>query len=188
MLLKVYKPTGFIALPERVVIYDLLRPGVTTPFYDFDFSGKKIVDDRRFNLPVGQYETDNNITQSFFKPSKNIPIPAPEIYRTIPFGFPVYFSTNKNKASIYFDDKKIVIDPSFKSLPRYCLDFVLSHEYGHFIYRTEKFADLYSMKRMLKMGYNKSQIRNAINLSLTKKHSITRKINMKKQTSKASFL
>lgn len=187
MIFKVFKPSGFIAKRERVTIFDLCRPNIETPFYDFDFSERENINDRRFNLPVGMYETENDLIHSYFKESNNFQIPEPEIFRPLPFSFPIIYESNPNKASIDFRKRVITIDPSFIEKPRYDLDFIISHEYGHFIYRTEKFADLYSMKRMLKKGYNKSQIRTAINESLTKQSSNKRKKFIEIQTNKASL-
>ena len=36
--------------------------------------------------------------------------------------------------------------------------FILYHEYGHTLYETEKYADMYAANIMLKRGYNLSQI------------------------------
>jgi hypothetical protein len=186
MTFKLYKPSGFIAQRERVIIYDL-ESLLNTPFYDFDFTDRDDLDSRRFNLPIGEYETENDLIQSYFKPSKHINLPPPEVKRELAFNYPIIYGVNKNKASIFFDKKIILIDSSFKNLPKYCYRFVINHEYGHSIYKKEINADLYAMIRMLKEGFNKSQIRNAINMSLTKPHSIIRKKIMNFQTSKASI-
>lgn len=175
MYINVKKKTGFLAPQGIVVIYN--TKDANFPFYQFDFSHRFNPKERRFNLPRGLYYTDSAI-KVLPKPLKyTLPqgLPKPEIKRPKPFNFKVTFGRNPNKATIDFKKHHIHIDESMLNKPLYCLEYIIGHEFGHYLYKSEKYADLYSQVRMLKMGYNKSQISEAVKMTLTKSYSDYRK-------------
>jgi hypothetical protein len=75
-----------------------------------------------------------------------------------PENFSVYFEENPNKCTVDFDTDSIVFDNSFKLAPLPKIYFILYHEFGHQLYETEAYADMYAANMMLKKGYNMSQI------------------------------
>jgi hypothetical protein len=112
---RVNKPTGYTA-ENRVLIFD----GEGKPFYRFETNGQI-----KFNLPKGNYMTASEINE----------LPKPHAYnfkRTRKREFFNYtppkiselkieFADNPNKASVYPKKHLVVIDNSFKALPKYCL-------------------------------------------------------------------
>lgn len=113
-----------------------------------------------FNLPAGTYYVDSG----FFRPLAD---PCPVNLSTLPFperlypstdDFKIVFRPNRNKCTVYWDQKLIVMDTQFLERPLSEVDFILFHEEGHSRYKTEKYADLYASNAMLKKGYNDSQI------------------------------
>ena len=146
----VKKPTGYIGQND-VLIFD--KNG--KKFYEFRTNGQF-----KFNLPVGTFFTNSEFKE----------VPNPHTYefkRTRrrenynykePQKVKVVFATNPNKASIFLKKGLIVIDPKFLQFPSYVVDYLISHEIGHYYYTTEEFCDEFAQERMLKAGYNKSQI------------------------------
>lgn len=148
--IEVNKPTGFIGNNE-VLIYD----NKGRKFYSFQTNGEF-----KFNLPVGVYfsnsqfrQADKMHTYEFQRSRKreNYNYKEPEKVKVV-------FATNPNKASIFLKLHRIVIDPSFLKYPSYVVEYLISHEIGHYYYTTEEFCDEFAQERMLKKGFNKSQI------------------------------
>lgn len=114
----------------------------------------------KFNLPKGHY----TIVSGFFEKMKHpvklklAKLPKPERYFKPPFDFEIRFGDNPNKCTIYWKAKTIVFDDSFKEMPLPYVYFVLYHEYGHGIFKTEKLADLVASNLMKIKGFNLSQI------------------------------
>ena len=139
---------------------------LSTPIIIRDFRGKifysseglRLVE--QFNLPEGQYLIDSGVFEQMKKPViyKVPPLPPAERNFPLPENFLIEFAPNINKCTIMWDKKKIVFDNALKNLSLPELYFILYHEFGHSKYKTEKYADLFSVCRMLKMGYNPSQI------------------------------
>ncbi len=148
--IEVTKPTGFIGNND-VLIFD----NKGRKFYSFRTNGEF-----KFNLPVGTYFTNSEFKQApkmhtyEFKRTRkreNYNFKEPEKVKVI-------FATNPNKASIFLTLHRIVIDPSFLKYPSYVVEYLISHEIGHYYYKTEEFCDEFAQERMLKKGFNKSQI------------------------------
>lgn len=144
------KPSGYKCLNE-VLIFD--KTG--RKFYDFKKNG--VIE---FNLPEGVYYTNSDIdkckkmhTYKFERKRKRENYNFKE-----PKTLDIQFKENPNKASIFLTKNIIVIDPSFLKFPSYVLEYLISHEIGHYYYKTEEFCDEFAQERMLKRGYNKSQI------------------------------
>ncbi len=128
-------------------------------FYSSDFTDK-IAKNKKllFNLPAGKFYLEGDITK-LKKPKifKDISLPKPE--RNIPRGrYKIIFGKNPNKCTIYYKAKLIVFDNAFKDAPLYVKYDIYFHELGHHFYKTEKYADLYAIKKMLDYGFNPSQI------------------------------
>ncbi len=126
-----------------------------------------------FNLPSGNYIVDSGRFKPMAFPIKfkTERLPFPEIaFSPAPFNFEIVFADNKNKCSIYWKEKMIVFDNSFKECPLPQFYFILFHEYGHSLYgygklytakESEAYCDLYASNKMLDLGFNPSQIMNA---------------------------
>jgi hypothetical protein len=147
-------------------------------FYSSDFT-EKIKNGLRlnFNLPEGVYRYDGQFTK-LDEPVSVVNIPLPMYERF--YGkkrYDIIFGTNPNKCTIFYDKGVILFDNSIMSKPLYVKYGIYYHELGHHFYKTEKYADLYSAKRMLEKGFNPSQVGRAFLDSLSEK-SIQRKMDM----------
>lgn len=154
------KPTGFKGYND-VLIFD----NKGRKFYSYQTKGEF-----KFNLPVGTYYTNSkfekcrNMHTYDFKRTRRR-----ENYNyKEPMKVKVIFATNPNKASIFLTLHKIVIDPSFLEAPYppFLVEYLIGHEIGHYYYKTEEYCDEFSQERMLKRGYNKSQIAECSRTSL----------------------
>ena len=93
------------------------------------------------------------------KPVEHKEIILPPKERTIEKKrYQIIFDENPNKCTIFYKEGKIIFDNSLKNVPMYMKFNIYFHELGHHLYKTEKFADLYSAKKMLDLGFNPSQI------------------------------
>lgn len=146
--------TGFTTLLP-FIIYELNG----NVFYSSDFVNK-IEQGKRlnFNIPAGRYTYDG----AFIKldnPVKfkviTLPIPERNLHKK---KYKIIFSDNPNKCSIFYSTGIILFDNVFKIAPLYIKYGIYFHELGHHLYKTEKFADLYAVKKMLDYGFNPSQI------------------------------
>lgn len=126
---------------------------------------------RKFNLPIGKYSSEFNLT--FCKPlnfKKYLKIIPHE--KNIKFlGIKEIQTTyNPNKCSIYVETGKIIRDKDFfKQLNKIQKDFIMLHEIGHYYYFTEKYCDNFSRCILLLNGYNPSQISAAAKSTLIDK-------------------
>lgn len=128
-------------------------------FYSSDFVNK-IQDGKRlfFNLPAGCY-TYEGIFIKLDNPvkHKSIDLPNPERFLANK-KYKIIFGNNPNKCTIFYSTGIILFDNVFKDAPLYVKYGIYFHELGHHFYKTEKFADLYAVKKMLDYGFNPSQI------------------------------
>ncbi len=126
-------------------------------FYD-----TSILDNRvwQFNLPAGDYYIYAGKFQKMMSPVNYplAPLPPTEKRMQNPEHFKINYLDNKYTASIHWDENTITLDKSLRSCTLPELIFILYHEYGHRFYDNEKACDIYAMNRMLKEGYNPSQI------------------------------
>ena len=82
---------------------------------------------------------------------------------------------NPSKCSVCLRSGNVLLDHKIHAMPIPVLAFILSHEKGHYLYRTEWKCDAYARNEMLKAGYNPSQI--AMATETTLKDSDRRKRN-----------
>ncbi len=150
-----------------------------TPIIIHDYRGMEFynntsipVDHRsKFNLPKGNYEIKVGVFHKLMYPvlfSKNI-LPFPQRFRTYPNDFKMEFGTNKNKATIFWNEKLILFDSSLLRYSLPVLFFILFHEFAHAKYSTETNADLLSENMMLDYGFNPSQVASASVIILSAK-------------------
>jgi len=162
--LSLKKKTGFVNLqPERPVIIRDMRGKI---FYSTEMLEQEI---KKFNMPPGNYQLISGVIAPMKEPVK-FPlsvIPRPERNYPNPFDFKIVFGFNPNKCSIIWRKKTILFDDKLKSKTEPELYFILFHEFGHKLYKTEKYADLYASNAMLLKGFNNSQIGNAPITSLS---------------------
>lgn len=128
-------------------------------FYSSDFVNKIEKGERlNFNIPAGRYTYEG----AFIKldnPIKFKPITLPNKERNLPKKkYKIIFGNNPNKCSIFYSTGIILFDEVFRTAPLYVKYGIYFHELGHHFYKTEKFADLYAVKKMLDYGFNPSQI------------------------------
>jgi hypothetical protein len=171
-----HKKTGFrnLKTSEPVVIRDFR--GVI--FYDTNGIGKV----EKFNLPAGNYFIDKGFIKPMRFPRcyKLSKLPEPERSLPNPKFFSVLFGNNPNKCSISWPNRRILFDNSLKSYTLPELYFILFHEFGHQLYGTEKYADLFSANMMKRRGFNPSQCGESIITSLSKKQKARKKFLTKK--------
>lgn len=116
-----------------------------------------------FNLPKGEYCTYNNLMTAKIRNYKLPKLPKANNPKPLPNDFKIIFCNNPNKCSVDNKNHVIYFDNSFKNQPIPCLDYILFHELGHYLYsndgnNSEKNCDLFAMKKMLEIGYNPSQV------------------------------
>jgi hypothetical protein len=155
----VNKKTGFIVkdLYSPIIIRDYR--GVL--FYSTEPLIPKV---KYFNLPgLGEYYIDQGNFTVAKEPRKHrlAKIPTPQRRIKPPTDFKIIFGNNPNKCTIFWDKKLIVFDNDFKEKPLYMLYFILYHEYGHSLFKSEHYADLVASNLMKKKGFNISQIQAA---------------------------
>lgn len=136
-----------------------------------------------FNLPAGNYWVEKGWFAETLLP-RVYPLavlPPPERQYPDPSDFAIEFDNNPNKCSILWDEQVIVFDNSFKERPYPEVFFILYHEYGHQLYKTEAYADLFATNMMKIKGFNESQIHASHNDTLSdaqqpRKDFITQKL------------
>jgi hypothetical protein len=116
---------------------------------------------RKFNLPPGQYEYEGTMFLcDAIDYSKLISYPKREKKIKVKGIKKIKIGTNPNKCSIWTNTGIVLIDKEFlNSLKLNLLKlFVILHEKGHYYYFTESYCDTYAKNKLLKAGYNPSQI------------------------------
>lgn len=160
-----HKKTGFTNLtPTRPVV---IRDFRGVEFYSTIGLGQV----ESFNLPEGQYFIESGLIGELEKPVKVklIEMPTAQRWMRNPENFNVYFEYNPNKCTIDWDTDTIVFDTAFQTAPLPSIYFILFHEFGHSLYTTEEYADMYAANRMLQKGFNMSQIGMSPLVSLSEK-------------------
>lgn len=145
-----------------------------------------------FNLPAGIYQSDNNLfLMNNPKNYKLIDLPVRNHFKKMPKDLKIVYTKNPNKCSVDLNNNVAFFDYSFMNKPSYIKDFVYYHELGHYKYlgegnESEKNCDSYAFNRMIKKGYNPSQIMAANYFTLTNKPtSLERKENIYLHTLKS---
>lgn len=161
---KCFAPSSFFSSDEGLVIFDEYG----NIFYVHPNKTKKI----NFNLPVGQFFTENNIMRK----EKFVPYTKGwEKFDST--GFVVRVGVNPNKLTVTPALKDIIADHSIndcKYIP--LMEFCLGHELSHTLPsgkgisctgNVKNFCDENSANRMLAIGYNPSQINIARKMSMS---------------------
>jgi hypothetical protein len=136
-----------------VTVYDLAG----RVFYSFPVKGS-------FNLPPGHYLLPDNLLLRTVAPvAYNLP-KLPRKERDIsPKEINVEFGNVPERAVVNVHTGHVVIDTAFfASLPEYTRKFIALHEVGHTLYNSEWKCDVYAARKMLRMGYNPSQVAKAV--------------------------
>ena len=151
MQIVISKKTGFTTDAPNVAIYN----DDFSPFYVKTRQGSKL----QFNLPPGAYYCEQPLTQLKKPVEYKLPaLPKPERKVILPSNpIQIIFRPNPNKCSIFLNLGLIVCDPSIQVKSRAEKMFVIYHELGHYMYKTEKFCDIYAACRMIEDGFNPSQ-------------------------------
>lgn len=162
MLLEIDNLSGFNCADEEILIYSV-NPRLK-PFY---FKKNPNCDKVFFNLLKGIYTTDNAVAR--VKPLVYLPpkLPRPERRTKAPKKLTIFVGENPNKCSINRHNGKILIDDRLTFMPLPFIHFILFHELGHYFYKTEYKADIYAAAKMLKIGYNPTQVMYAQYLMLS---------------------
>lgn len=177
MVLRVHKKTGYISQDAKIRIYDHRN----RPFYFKRVNNGFIC----FNLPKGVYYTNNAIKELAKPVVYSLPeIPQPNRYKKLPEKpFKIRFGVNPNKCSVLFMKNEIFFDNQFKQYPKGFIEFIIRHEYGHFLYggfargsaeydKAEANCDTLARRLMLIEGYNPSQLDIITRLTLSSKQGL----------------
>jgi hypothetical protein len=160
------QPRKFVLSNERgdVVFFRYLEPG--TPRIKFNV------------LEPGEYTGNVHFEvlkkEQLQKPFNLPELPEPERERRKDFMVVDNFSLIGTPARIYsmgYDGNSqpvIELSRQFYDYPKAIQDFILEHEKGHLLYKTEEKADLYALVNCLKKGHNRSMCFYAISHILKK--------------------
>lgn len=181
MLLNITEPSSFYSTDSPIHIFDELG----NMFYVHPNRQRKIT----FNLPIGEYKTENNLKKVGFVPyvKNNHNFDFKKV-----IGLRLIRKKNKNKATITPYKKEIVMDKKVRykdgtsfNIDEYqpCKTFLIGHEIAHLKvggnqynfdgtikFDAEKKCDEISETMMLSNGYNPSQIRICKQLLLSSPH------------------
>ena len=130
------------------------------PFYEKENIniGGKI----NFNLPIGTYYTNNNLTKLKKPVAYILPyLPPPQKHANEPKKLKIVYCDNPNKCSIDLETGTVFMDEFISDKTQSERTFVLYHELGHYKYLTESLCDLYAVYKMIELGYNPSQCNTA---------------------------
>lgn len=143
--------TGFEASGSVRVLY----PDGSV-FYAIDKKGPF-----QFNLPKGRYIFQTPVKRlarpvvfqfkSKRKVEKNIPLPGIKDLK-------IEYGDNPNKATIFLKEFRILFDNQFKTAAPVIKDYLLYHEIGHFLYKSEEFADEFAQESLIRLGYPESLV------------------------------
>ena len=131
-----------------------------TPFYVFDDPAGFT-----FTLPAGTYRMDGGSLIGKMERRKGHSI-AQGVRSELPKRVRIIFAPNPHKACISLRDGVIIVDPSLRALPKFCLVFILFHEIGHYFYQDEERCDLFAAEEMHRRGFNASQIDQATTMTM----------------------
>ena len=151
MIFRVEKKSGFISEDVPLCIYD--ERGII--FYRRNKFGEK-----KFNLPIGTYQTRNKIylletpvtyiAPKMQKPEKNFDMRTDLNVNVI--------ENYSEKANINVGEGIINMRAEAFRLPKPVWVKMFFHEIGHHLFYTEKLCDQFADLCMLQMGFNPSQL------------------------------
>lgn len=160
--------TGYVDRPTRVYITfmngdifyfrDIFKAGyfeINMPLYGlFDLHNFKVAKIEPIKISYPNFELKK--PDRYFK--KKLPIRTDATLTGTP-------------ARNYFVKGEIVLGEKFWRLPFMARLFILLHEHGHFLYRSEKDADKFALYHLLKNGYNNSSayysLKDVLNMAAT---------------------
>lgn len=168
-LISISKKTGFAPVtPGPVLILD--TDGKV--FYSHEVKGT-------FNLPSGDYIVPSGQVFKIVKPRVFTlpPLPKKERIRVLPKTFKITLHSVPDKARVNTFTGHMEFDKELMgSIPYPTRVFIGFHELGHYFYTTEWKCDLYAARKMVKLGFNPTQIATAIYDTLSNTpQGITRK-------------
>lgn len=149
----VNKKSGFSSKDKLIVVYD--QNG------DIFYFKHNNVGLQTFNLPIGEYQTNNNLSARKPLDYRLFKLPYRRKVRNI--NLVEHFAENPNKASVDTGKNIAIYDNSFKDGQKVCFDFVKCHELGHFYFfdegqKSEQQCDMFAYNMLIEYGYNPSQI------------------------------
>ena len=171
-LLTVNKKSGFATGDVSIRIY---TPDGKPCYIVDNYKGR-----HDFNLPIGQYYTDNNLQRLPAPVNFKVPeMPKPNRHEKIPGTLKVFYRDNPHTASINCKKGILIFDHKIKDLPKFQQDFIKFHEIAHQYYggynihtqpeeyiQAEINCDTFAAICMIAKGYNPTQS------FLTVKHSL----------------
>lgn len=110
----------------------------------------------KFNLPKGQYEIKGNV-KMLSRPIdykikanriKESDHPLPKRGQLV-----IEYGDNPNKASIWVNKHRILIDNQYRNAPEVVKAYLIAHEIGHYRYKSEQYADEFAQQILLDKGY-----------------------------------
>jgi hypothetical protein len=166
MIFFVENKTGFCSRDLQVNIYD----STGKPFYH----KKNVKGVLFFNLPQGEYETENKLF--YLKKPITYSVPkAPKPEKNISFrDLKVNLLSEEQiggKARIDTIEGQMDLSEKIFMYPKPIWRKIFFHELGHHLYYTEKYCDHFADLCLLKMGYNPSQLFSGTVCSLKPKES-----------------
>lgn len=124
-----------------------------------------------FNLPKGSFLSNIDLLRLKHKNFiyKQIINKKPERNEK-PQKFIFTYGNNPNKVTIHRPSGKLYIDQNFwNNINELEKRFVLLHEFAHYTYNSELPCDIFAANRLMKSGYNLSQVAKCSNSSLSDK-------------------
>lgn len=151
--LSVKNKTGFYS-PTDVKIYD----DKGHVFYEKSCNNKN-QGQVFFNLPEGEFTSENKV-HLLNRPLRYIlpALPFQEHIIPIPEDIEIIKTDNPHTCTILLATGKILCDYKVFDWPLANRTHVLFHELGHYYYKTESKCDIFASRKMLKIGYNPSQL------------------------------
>ncbi len=162
------KKSGFVCYESPLIIYD--SNGL--PFY----YRENIKKNQKFNLPEGNYSTQNFLVKLSKPVFYKLPKLKPRyVFIKYPDNFTEIYEPNPNKCTVDLDKATITYDTEYLDETRVIKAFIKFHELGHYRYSghgqiSERECDDFASWAMLQAGYNPSQVRYASEYSLGNDH------------------
>lgn len=162
MYLDLKYKTGFAVGDNReIVIYE---GDGETPFYVHRANKLPCY----FNLPPGQYVTNNKLVQQSQPRKYKLPeLPPRQREGAIPERITWAYGINPNKASIFREKGISILDKSLAFVTRPQRVAIKLHELAHYFYKSEEYCDRWATRMMLRMGFNPSQAFRAVQKTLS---------------------
>ena len=159
------RPALFIATHEVVAVDD--EQG--RPFYY-----RAMRRGKTFRLPVGTWNVNGARFARHLKGKVAFPDGA-----DLPDNFVIEYGLNPNKASVWPEQGRMLLDSSLMEESYATRTFILLHEVGHYYHDTEEECDRFAARMMRNFGFNPSQIseatRSALSHHSARRHTLNHK-------------